>query len=99
MNSSVIKRLALFGPQLFRFFSRANIPFRSKLLVIIATLYIIFPFDILPDFLPVLGWLEDIVIGLLTFSYVNRKTSLDNSGNQKKEAPPITVKAKVIEDE
>ena len=99
MNFSVIKRFALFAPQLFRFFSRGNIPFLSKLLVIIAALYIIFPFDFIPDFFPVFGWLEDIVIGLLAFRFVNSKTSTDNSENRKNETPPITVKAKVIEEE
>ena len=63
--------------------------------------YIIFPFDFVPDFLPVLGWLEDIVIGWVMFNYVNRTIAIANdvSARKKDDSDIITVEAKVIGDD
>lgn len=33
---------------------------KPKVLVVLAVLYLIWPIDLIPDFLPVIGWLEDI---------------------------------------
>ncbi len=39
---------------------------RNKLLAVLALLYLVMPFDILPDWLfPLVGWLDDL--GVLTF--------------------------------
>ncbi len=48
----------------------------NRLLIILAVLYILMPLDLLPDFIPVRGWIDDIVIaGLLLYRFFqNRKT-------------------------
>ena len=33
-------------------------------LIILAALYIIFPIDFIPDIIPVIGWIDDIVVSL-----------------------------------
>jgi uncharacterized membrane protein YkvA (DUF1232 family) len=41
-------------------------PATSKFMVVLAILYLISPADFVPDFIPVLGWLDDVgVLGLL----------------------------------
>jgi len=41
----------------------------TMLVVIISLVYIVFPFDIIPDYIPVLGWLDD---GLIFYLMVKR---------------------------
>ena len=98
MSTSIIKKLTCVGPLLIRFFSRRNIPFRSKFLVVAAILYIVLPFDLIPDFLPFVGWLEDIIIGLLTLGYVQRKIVPDNPVHKKKDGDIIDIEAKIIDE-
>lgn len=37
-------------------------PLGAKMLLAVAVAYIILPFDLVPDFLPVLGWIDDLVM-------------------------------------
>lgn len=43
--------------------SRAPLPARA--LAILALVYVVWPFDVIPDVIPVLGWLDDLVAGPL----------------------------------
>ena len=96
---SSFRKLISFGPSLIRFFSRVDIGFGPKLLVVAAFLYIVMPFDVVPDLLPIVGWIEDIVIGLLTFNYVNRKNASKPVVTKENKVDSIDVEARVIEDE
>ncbi|MDO5086419.1 MAG: DUF1232 domain-containing protein, partial [Comamonadaceae bacterium] len=40
-------------------------PWSAKLAVVLAVLYVVSPFDLVSDFLPLLGWLDDGLMGLL----------------------------------
>jgi uncharacterized membrane protein YkvA (DUF1232 family) len=42
-------------------------PALSKLVVLLAAVYIISPVDLIPDVIPVLGWIDDGVISMLLF--------------------------------
>jgi uncharacterized membrane protein YkvA (DUF1232 family) len=42
-------------------------PALSKLVVLLAAVYIISPVDLIPDVIPILGWLDDGVISMLLF--------------------------------
>jgi uncharacterized membrane protein YkvA (DUF1232 family) len=48
----------------FRYLRDGRVPTWRKLAGLLAVLYIISPVDALPDFIPVLGWLDDL--GLLS---------------------------------
>jgi DnaJ like chaperone protein len=40
--------------------------------IIIAILYILSPYDLLPDFIPVRGWIDDAVVMVLLYRYVSK---------------------------
>ncbi|HUP00117.1 MAG TPA: YkvA family protein [Gemmatimonadota bacterium] len=74
---SVLRDLALFLPHflllLRRLASDPRVPRRSKLIMAGTVLYLVSPLDIVPDFVPGLGQLDDIVIVLLALhSILNR---------------------------
>jgi len=43
------------------------------ILVVAALLYLISPFDVIPDFIPVVGWLDDVAVAGLVLSYLDKK--------------------------
>jgi uncharacterized membrane protein YkvA (DUF1232 family) len=50
-------------------------------LILLALLYIIIPYDIVPDYRPVVGWLDDfIVLGLVVYYLIWRGRALGNRG-------------------
>lgn len=49
--------------EMYRLIARhPNTPWVSKLLLGLALGYLLLPFDLIPDFIPVLGQLDDVVI-------------------------------------
>ena len=56
--------------QLWGFFISDKVTGTQKLVVSGALLFIISPIDLIPDFIPVIGWLDDIGIASFALSYV-----------------------------
>ncbi|MFZ5925500.1 MAG: YkvA family protein [Bacillota bacterium] len=56
-----------------RYLLDRSVPLTRKLLLLLGVLYIIIPFDITPDFLPVLGWLDDIGIGIFLWNHLRNE--------------------------
>jgi uncharacterized membrane protein YkvA (DUF1232 family) len=52
-------------------------PLRVKIVIILTGLYLLNPIDLIPDFIPVLGHLDDIVILSLAVRYIKRHTDFD----------------------
>ncbi|MGF1636428.1 MAG: YkvA family protein [Cyclobacteriaceae bacterium] len=48
-----------------------DIPWKSMLLITAALLYFLTPFDIIPDFIPVIGLVDDVSIVLWVFKSLN----------------------------
>jgi len=46
----------------------------TTLVFILAIAYVIFPFDLIPDFIPVLGWLDDAAVIFLLFKALHKET-------------------------
>ena len=56
--------------QLYEFFLSPEITEMKKIAVAGALLYIITPIDIVPDYIPVVGWLDDLGIASFALSYI-----------------------------
>ena len=52
--------------------------FLTMAIVILALVYIVFPFDLIPDYIPVLGWIDDGVVLYLTLKRLVRETQRYN---------------------
>ncbi len=61
----VIYHLPNFIKLIYRLSKDPRVPFFPKMILVAAIVYLISPFDIFPDFLFPLGFIEDIIIMLL----------------------------------
>src|SRR4051794_14569327 len=50
-----------------------RVPRRAKVAVAIAGLWVLSPIDVIPEFLPVIGPLDDVVVVALAFRYAARR--------------------------
>ena len=54
-------------PSLFlRLMLDKRVPFKLKILPIIAVVYLLLPWDFLPDLIPLIGWIDDIVVVIVS---------------------------------
>ena len=52
-------------------------PLRVKIVIVLTGIYLLNPIDLIPDFIPVLGQLDDIVVLSLAIRYIKRHTDFD----------------------
>jgi uncharacterized membrane protein YkvA (DUF1232 family) len=50
-----------------------RVPFKAKVAVVLAGLWVLSPIDLLPEFLPVIGPLDDVVVVALALRYAARR--------------------------
>lgn len=69
----LLPRLVLFRKevvQLWKAFFAPETPFYLKAATLFVAFYLVNPFDLLPDFIPLLGWVDDIVLVPLMVSWI-----------------------------
>jgi uncharacterized membrane protein YkvA (DUF1232 family) len=54
-----------------------RVPRRAKVAMLIAGLWVASPIDLIPDFIPVIGLLDDIVVVILALRYAGRQVPRD----------------------
>ncbi len=59
---------------IYLFLVHKETDWKPKGLLILAIVYLLWPVDLAPDFIPVLGWLDDIGIGSLAMWYLSYMT-------------------------
>lgn len=73
----LLKDLAAFLPAcattMWRLRRDPRVPRRAKLVVVVAGLWVLSPIDLIPEFLPVIGPLDDIVVVALALRYAARR--------------------------
>jgi len=73
----VARDLAGFLPSCVRLVRRLRsdpaVPRRAKVAVVIAGLWVLSPIDLIPEFLPVIGPLDDVVVVALALRYAARR--------------------------
>ena len=50
-----------------------RVPRRAKIAVVIALLWVLSPIDLIPEFLPIIGPLDDVIVVALAFRYAARQ--------------------------
>jgi uncharacterized membrane protein YkvA (DUF1232 family) len=75
-------------------YKRNDVPIIAKIIVIAAIIYGLLPIDLIPDFIPVLGYLDDLII-LPLLIYLSIKIIPKNILEEcKEEAKAITIDGK-----
>jgi uncharacterized membrane protein YkvA (DUF1232 family) len=73
----LMKELAAFLPACVTMIRRlrrdARVPRSAKVAVLIAMVWVISPIDLIPEFLPVIGPLDDVVVVVLALRYAGRR--------------------------
>ena len=57
---------------LYYAFTNKGTPWYAKLIIVLAFLYLLSPIDIIPDFIPIAGYLDDIVVVPFLFTFAAR---------------------------
>ncbi len=70
-----------------RYVRSARVARWKKLMGVLAVAYAILPIDFIPDFVPVLGWLDDIGFLTVAFGFIAR----DMARHSKQPQPPGEV--------
>ena len=60
------------------FSGRYQMSWITILILFVALAYVLFPFDLIPDFIPVLGWLDDGAVVLLVLKRLVKETQRYN---------------------
>jgi len=50
-----------------------RVPRRAKVAMLVAALWVLSPIDLIPEFLPVIGPLDDVIVVALAFRYAARR--------------------------
>jgi uncharacterized membrane protein YkvA (DUF1232 family) len=77
LPAGLLKDLARFLPACVTLASRLRadprVPWQAKAAVVLAGLWVLSPIDLLPEFLPVIGPLDDVVVVALALRYAARR--------------------------
>jgi len=72
------RELALLLPNLIRLFGGllrdARVPLRAKIVLAVASVWLASPIDLIPEFIPIVGSLDDAVVAALALRFVLRTT-------------------------
>jgi uncharacterized membrane protein YkvA (DUF1232 family) len=68
------RELALLLPNLIRLFGGllrdARVPLRAKIVLAVASVWVASPIDLIPEFIPIIGSLDDAVVAALALRFV-----------------------------
>jgi uncharacterized membrane protein YkvA (DUF1232 family) len=74
-SAAIIARLSRFRKELvllWTAFIAAGTPIHLRALILLVPLYLISPIDLIPDFIPFLGWLDDLIVVPFLVAWISR---------------------------
>jgi uncharacterized membrane protein YkvA (DUF1232 family) len=54
-----------------------GVPFGAKVALVLLLAWLVNPIDLIPEFIPILGPLDDVVVAVLVLRYVRRRVGLE----------------------
>ena len=82
-NTEVVKR----AQQLWDYFNSGKVSGTEKVLIVAALLYLVTPADLVPDFIPLAGLLDDATVAALVLDFVlKRMEDKGGAGEKRKKA-------------
>jgi uncharacterized membrane protein YkvA (DUF1232 family) len=63
--------------RLWAYFTSDQCSTAEKVMIVAGLLYLISPLDVVPDFIPVLGWMDDLGIAAMILAYLGGKAGDD----------------------
>jgi len=80
---------------IIRFLKDSDVKISKKLLFMVPLVYLIFPFDLVGDFFPIMGQLDDLAVFVLMWPFLKGVLNKYNEGNpeinKEKKADPDAV--------
>jgi len=77
-RGTLARELVTLVPNLVRLFAGLlrdrRVPLRAKVVIAAASAYVAFPIDLIPEFVPVVGSLDDAIVAALALRFVLRTT-------------------------
>lgn len=68
------------APAIWQFFRDPNASRLGKAFVVLTIGYVLFPLDLIPDVVPIVGWLDDLGLGAVAFAYLHHVSARYRSG-------------------
>ena len=78
-DTKLVKR----AQQLWKYFNSGKVSKAEKVILLAALLYLISPVDLVPDTIPVVGWLDDLGVAGLVLDYVLKRMDDKSLGGGK----------------
>ncbi|QDZ11791.1 YkvA family protein [Devosia ginsengisoli] len=97
MFKMLLPRLVLFRKevvQLWKAFWAAGTPLHLKAATLFVAFYLINPFDIIPDVIPLLGWVDDMILVPLMVSWIVSRLPVPARVYAGKYGPTVDGKAR-----
>ncbi len=93
----LLPRLILFRKevaQLWKALWARETPLYLKAATLLVAFYLVYPFDIIPDFIPLLGWVDDIVLIPMMVSWIVSRLPVPARVYAGKYGPTVDGKAR-----
>lgn len=74
---------------LWRFVTDKNAPKLPRLMTLLAVLYVVFPVDLVPDAVPILGWLDDIGFTAMVLTWLASAAARYQNNNPTIKVTPV----------
>ena len=97
MINMLLPRLFLFRKevvQLWKAFWAPETPLHLKAATLFAAFYLVNPIDIVPDFIPFAGWLDDLVLVPIMVSWIVSRLPVPVKARSEKSGPTVDGKAR-----